>query len=76
MADYIKRDRSLLLYLSEAAYDQVQRVPAADVVVVIRCKDCKHRARLSGWCRRIHQEITDDEADAFYCAYGERRNDD
>ena len=34
MADYIKRDKSLLIWLSNSAYEQVQKVPAADVVEV------------------------------------------
>ena len=57
-------------------WQMIADFPAADVVEVVRCKDCKHRGRLSGWCRGIHQEITDDEAETFYCAYGERREDD
>lgn len=32
--DYIRRDKSLLAYLSAEAYAQLQRVPAADVVEV------------------------------------------
>lgn len=43
MADYIKRDKSLLIWLSNSAYEQVQKVPAADVVEVVRCKNCKNR---------------------------------
>ena len=34
MAEYIERDKSLLIYVSEDAYEQLQRVPAADVVPV------------------------------------------
>lgn len=34
MAEYIKRDKSLLIYLSNDAYEQVMKVPAADVVPV------------------------------------------
>ena len=39
MAEYIERDKSLLIYVSEDAYEQLQRVHAADVVA----RDCYDR---------------------------------
>lgn len=41
--------------------------PAADVVPVVRCKDCKHRYSDS-WCEYV------DDDDNFYCARGERKD--
>ena len=44
----------------------VEEMPTVDAVVVVRCKDCKHRFKDS-WC-----EYADDD-DNFYCARGERK---
>ena len=41
----------------------------ADVVPVVRCKDCKHRYSDS-WCEYV------DDHDNFYCARGERKDGD
>ena len=43
------------------------KLPTADVVPVIRCKDCKHWN--NGDCYRIELTRPDD-----YCSYGERRD--
>lgn len=60
----------------------VKRLPAADVVEVVRCKECKHR--VNGWsdgkpcCGNLHAgmtasvELKDDD----FCSYGERRGND
>ena len=59
--------------------NDIMRFPTADVVEVVRCKDCIHRrkfnktkyycektyADLSGW----HKRVDDD----FFCADGERK---
>lgn len=59
-------------------YRDVKEIPAADVVEVVRCKDCKHATFYS--CRNdacyraiiCEYEInTDDEN--FFCSYGERK---
>ena len=46
---------------------------AADVVEVVRCKDCKHaRKMVSGdYACRVDHRIAHNETD--YCSYGERR---
>ena len=50
--------------------------PAADVVEVVRCKDCKFRKIEFGWNGKRYKMCantdypTDDDA---YCSYGERR---
>ena len=55
--------------------------PTADVVEVVRCKDCKHATFYSCKNDSCYKGIiceyrigTDDEN--FYCSYGERRTDD
>ena len=45
-------------------------IPAADVVVVTRCKDCKHYREGTELCM-LHFSTVD--ADAF-CSYGERKS--
>ena len=50
--------------------------PTADVVEIVRCKDCVYWEQAtdnSGNCNRAF-EITAYEGD--YCSYGERREDD
>lgn len=48
--------------------------PTADVVEVVRCKDCKHRSTddfYSFYCRRDDVECKDDD----FCSYGVKKND-
>lgn len=54
---------------------QIDRIPAADVVEVVRCGECKHYD--NGWCHRVHNpaqysKTTDD----WFCADGERKDGD
>ena len=51
-------------------------VPAADVVEVVRCKDCRYTKRASvieGYytCGLLKQTVANDD----YCSFGERRED-
>lgn len=58
---------------------QVLSVPTADVVEVVRCKDCKHSIedKLFGglWCQHPTEKHCERDA-YFYCGSGERRTDD
>lgn len=57
----------------------IDNAPTADVVEVVRCKDCKHykidHPRANGYhcCYRMHS-IFPMKSDGF-CNYGERRED-
>ena len=58
----------------------VEDLPTADVVEVVRCKDCKHGDFYcsSILCGNAHAPWYNDEFDALmelddYCSYGERR---
>ena len=60
----------------------IDRTPAADVVEVVRCKDCRHSTINGGDCNRIivhyvRNEVTElNEAKYIrldYCSYGERK---
>lgn len=82
MADYIRREDALFalrkaerggsmtaLTRTERAYAEIREMPAADVVPVVRCRDCEHAERY---------ERTDG-TEGYYCehpqntfTYGER----
>ena len=51
----------------------IASLPTADVVEVVRCKDCKHWSRVFG-CYRIKKSLFNlpFEANGF-CSYGERK---
>ena len=96
MPEYIERSK-LMDYIElnarehEESYDawqilgDVEDFPAADVVAVVRCKECKwRRAKLAGdsWhegevfmhhCKQLGNiEVRLDD----FCSYGERRGED
>ena len=100
MADLISREAAIKLLRGEcvakypssfyfglfAAADEIDKLPAADAVEVVRCKDCKYSMlwrkptdKVIGdcWIRKMN---SDDEqfpmvgADDF-CSYGERREE-
>lgn len=72
--------------LKKACQEEVRNLPAADVVEVVRCKDCIHRASRIG----VHYDIEFPDAecpcqrpeswncwmpnDDWYCANGERKD--
>ena len=71
------------------AEDNVRALPTADVIEVVRCKDCKHRPVEKGEYWRLEfpdevcpcQEIDADwygrkPADDWFCANGKRNGDD
>ena len=85
MSDYIKREDAerLLRYdflsalTEDERVDELNRIPSADVVEVVRCKDCKH-----------HEDFLSDDGDKVlcwvhdvdivmakngYCSYGEEQ---
>ena len=60
----------------DEAIDKVEEAPTADVVEVVRCKDCKHY--IAYYCTRDIKGRTNmfymTEND--YCSYGERKEKD
>ena len=49
----------------------LMQAPTADVVDVVRCRDCKHyRGENIGLCTRLWVDCMDTED---YCSYGERK---
>lgn len=58
--------------------DAVKEAPAADVVEVVRCKDCVYYNTTGcavgfGWCEE--PTVSNGVDDNYYCAGGERRSD-
>ena len=77
MAEYIEREVAIesLPVAWDSAINALRNMPAADVVPVVRCKDCKYwQDNNDGYpheeCRWGHGETPD--ANDF-CSYGERR---
>ena len=75
-AEYNLRDLYCYFDFSEEELDAISTVlkliPTADVVEVVRCKDCKHLKMKIGWgeCEIYRWSIPYED---HYCGYGERR---
>lgn len=52
-----------------AFLEDIMKVPTADVVKVVRCKDCKHYRIWQMKCDKLHVKPF---ADNHYCSFGER----
>ena len=82
MTEYIKREAAIEAIMSEppdAHYpqwyvDKIKSIPAADVVPVVRCKDCRLRGREE--CAMFYRcdcgEQHTWETDNDFCSYGEQ----
>jgi hypothetical protein len=61
------------------AIKMIDLLPLADVVEVVRCKDCKHKGwkqepchgKSTDYCRVVDGLLTNSEES--YCSYGERK---
>lgn len=86
--EYIDRKRaivdacnSLELYPSEykTLEDALNKIPAADVVYVIRCKDCIHYKNDTEYCKNHNKGYCDFDAEIktknHYCGYAERKEE-
>lgn len=87
-------DGNYSLEREESIEEYVMRVPVVDAVVVVRCKDCKHRPtdnrEMDNDMTGLSIEFPDGRCpcqceddwynwfpdDDWYCAYGERRDED
>ena len=54
------------------AMSAIEQQPTADVVEVVRCKDCKHYNGDSAVCKCMNRAMKGDG----FCSCGERREDD
>ena len=80
MSDYINREMAadcIVLECDDVTLEQARQAikdcPSADVVKVVRCKDCIHYDEHNRWqCDRFGQSVNADD----YCSYGEREDDE
>ena len=74
MAEYIERDAALEIVKRTsgdyvAAFAEIRKIPAADVVSVVRCKECKHLFyTMCAACGFLPHKPND------FCSYGERKD--
>lgn len=76
MSDYISRQAAIGMIEGEDNLNRVERIPAADVVEVVRCKDCLHN-HITTWNHGERDKpqchFTDwVRSNEFYCGFGER----
>lgn len=101
MAEYIGRETALDALKNAAEYyshvddctehsirkcmSTIQKIPAADVVEVVRCRECKHykefRTKRNKQIMRLCYRMGKYDMEYHvkpdnFCSYGERRNDD
>lgn len=71
MSDYIKREDAIKTLEGWKISGEMilATVPTADVVEVVRCKDCKYHAEFSSKCNKLN--LTPMWPND-YCSYGER----
>lgn len=65
--------------------ETLNEIPSADVVEVVRCKDCKHYVlhtlfgRTQGWCERLcdkfDRSLAHGTEEDDFCSYGKKRDD-
>lgn len=75
--DYIKREDAINVFCwNEDLYarcgiatQNIKDIPSADVIEVVRCKDCKYHDEFSSKCNKLH--LTPMRPND-YCSYGER----
>lgn len=59
-------------------YDEIQKFPTADVVEVVRCKDCKYyQDNNNGYPHNECKWCKDETPNAYdFCSYGERKDEE
>ena len=61
-------------------YEDLKNLPTADVVEVVRCRDCTWWKSIFSWNGKEHKVCVRESAEPLresddYCSYGERRED-
>ena len=86
MTDYIKREDAIKAFdwtgdqidkLARKILSDEKLLPSADVVEVVRCKDCKYRENRETWFACTYWNADPYEQptvnDNDFCSYGERK---
>lgn len=78
-----KHGSAHFIYGIECVMEYIENIPPADVVEVVRCKDCQHYFEPFGRCNR-HSEDPDQSVSGFgfsfwvneddFCSHGEKRD--
>ena len=73
MAEYIEREAALMKLMQDGCnaknLQSISDIPAADVVPVVRCKECKHLFyTMCAACGFLPHKPND------FCSYGERKD--
>ena len=70
------KNKNAVMKFLQRGFHNIRKLPAADVVEVVRCKDCKHFLNNTEfgypWCERKRISFV---SGFDYCSYAERRND-
>lgn len=66
--DEFENCRYCRLLDEEQVKDLIDQQPTADVVAVVRCKDCKYHVEFPSKCNKLHLTMLPND----YCSYGER----
>ena len=79
MSAQTKIENPILSGLNSVVHRKIQQLiadtPAADVVSVVRCKDCKHHHYCEiHFCDALGMDCPDDSK--FFCSYGGREDGD
>lgn len=56
--------------------EAIQKLPAADVVPVVHCKDCAHRTEMGNCGHPRYHWILPSAYPYDFCSYGERKEND
>ena len=82
MSRYIDADELMEIFQDlhwYASRNIVEDIPTADVVEVVRCKDCKHSKMadyIPAKCPYFCKLMANCHSGDFFCSMGERREDD
>ncbi len=82
MADYIDREAALSAQNKSMNLNEMrarlQRIPAADVIPVVRCRDCRFARFGPEWiiCENFNGLCTTALGLEDFCSHGERRQQD
>ena len=78
MNEYIARDSVLTVLdwdcASRDALNAIKAIPAADVVEVVRCADCKYDERCMFQSFVRDERVEPYDKTVFYCADGKRKD--
>lgn len=92
MSDYIERQKAIRWVQTECnsygkptldfesgkkVIEYLERMPSADVVQVVRCKDCIYNTYYEVFCFYLceHAFMAGEVKPDFYCAYSERKKE-